>query len=86
MHRKSKTNNAKTKHNSTTSVEAKLKYAIDNGDAAIEQKTIGKRKGLRTVVTIGDKSYQYNPNKTTKVLTSKLNKLTKQTSSKQRAK
>ena len=32
---------------------------------------------MRTVVTIGDKSYQYNPSKITKVLTSKLNKLTK---------
>ena len=77
MLRKSKTNNVKTQHNSANSVEANLMYAIDNGDAAIEQKTIGKRKGLRTVVTIGDKSYQYNPNKITKVLTSKLNKLTK---------
>ena len=60
-----------------TSVEEKLKYAIDNGDAKIEKKTIGKRKGLRNVVTVGDKSYQYNPNKITKALTSKLNKLTK---------
>ena len=54
MPRKAKTNKAKTQHNSTTSVEAKLKYAVDNGDAQIEQKTIGRRKGLRDVVTIGD--------------------------------
>lgn len=32
---------------------------------------------MRNVVTIGDKSYQYNPNKITKTLTSKLNKVTK---------
>jgi hypothetical protein len=32
---------------------------------------------LRNVVTIGDKSYQYNPNKITKTLTSKLNKVVK---------
>ena len=57
-------------------MDAKLKYAVDNGDAVIEQKTIGRRKGLRTVVTIGDKRYQYNPKQITKVLTSKLNKLT----------
>ena len=57
-------------------MQEKLKYAVDNGDAKIEQKTIGRRKGLRTVVTIGDKSYQYNPSKITKVLTCKLNKLT----------
>ena len=74
-----KTLNKKRKniHNSTTSVDAKLKYAVDNGDAVIEQKTIGRRKGLRTVVTIADNSYQYNPKQITKVLTSKLNRLTK---------
>jgi len=66
-----------TTHNHLTSVEEKLKYAIGNGDAKIENKTIGNRKGLRKVVTIGGESYQYNPNKITKVLTSKLNKLTK---------
>ena len=77
MRRKAQTNNAKAKHNSTTSVKAKLKYAVGNGDAQIEQKTIGRRKGLRTVVTVGDKSYPYNPNKITKVLTTKLNKLAK---------
>ena len=70
-------NKRKNAHNARTSVQEKLKYAVDNGDAKIEQKTIGRRKGLRTVVTIGDKSYQYNPSKITKVLTSKLNKLTK---------
>ena len=67
----------KDTHNRLTSFEDKLKYAIDNGDAKIEKKVIGKRKGLRNVVTIGDKSYQYNPSKITKTLTSKLNKLTK---------
>ena len=73
----------KNQHNARSTVQEKLKYAVDNGDAKIEQKTIGRRKGLRTVVTIGDKSYQYNPSKITKALTSKLNKLTKQTNSKQ---
>jgi hypothetical protein len=53
---------------------AKLKYAIDNGDAKIEEKTIGKRMGLRNVVTIGDKSFQYNPNKITKHLHPNLTK------------
>ena len=65
------------KHNSLSSVETKLKYAIDNGDATVEKKIIGQRRGLRNVVTIGDVSYSYNPNKITKTLTSKLNKLTK---------
>ena len=32
---------------------------------------------MRNVVTIGDKSYQYNPNKITKTFISKLNKVTK---------
>ena len=44
----------KNTHNYLTSVEEKLKYAIDNGDAKIEKKTIGKRMGLRNVVTISD--------------------------------
>ena len=67
----------KDTHNYVTSVEEKLKYAIDHGDAKIGKRTIGKRKGLRNVVTIGDKSYQYNPNTITKTLASKLNKVTK---------
>ena len=58
------------KHNSLSSVETKLKYAIDNGDAKVEKKLIGQRRGLRNVVTIGDVSYSYNPNKITKTLTS----------------
>ena len=64
-------------HNSSTSFEEKLKYAIDNGDATIDKTTVGKRKGLRNVVTIGERNYRYNPNKITKTLTSKLNKRTK---------
>ena len=67
----------KYKHNSSTSVDTKLNHATDNSDAKIEKKLIGQRKGLRTVVTIGDKSYTYNPNKITNTLTSKLNQLTK---------
>ena len=56
----------KYKHNGSTSVDTKLKHATDNSDAKMEKKLIGQRKGLRTVVTIGDKSYIYNPNKITK--------------------
>ena len=80
MHPKSSNKKSlKYKHNSSTSVDTKLKHAIDNGDAKFEKKIIGQRRGLRTVVTIGDKSYTYNPNKITKTLTSKLNQLTKTT-------
>jgi hypothetical protein len=67
----------KPNHNSSTSFYTKLKYAIDNGDAKVEKKIIGRRRGLRSVVTIGDKSYTYNPNKITKILTTKLKQLTK---------
>ena len=67
----------KNTQNYLTSVEEKPKYAVDNGDAKIEKKTIGKRQGLHNLVTIGDKSYQYDPNKITTTLTSKLNKVTK---------
>ena len=77
MSSKSLNQKGKGTHNSLTSFEEKLKYAIDNGDAKIDKTTVGKRKGLRNVVTIGDKSYQYNPNNITKTLISKLNKLTK---------
>ena len=63
-----------TKQNYISSVEDKLKYAINNGDAKIEKNKIGNRKGLRNVLTIGDKSYQYNPKNITKILTSKLDK------------
>ena len=70
-----KTLNTKQKYISST--EDKLKYAINNGDAKIEKKQIGNRKELQNVLTIGDKSYRYNPKNITKVLTSKLNKLTK---------
>ena len=31
-------NNRKNAHNARTSVQEKLKYAVDNGDAKIEQK------------------------------------------------
>ena len=65
------------KQNYISSVQDKLKYAINNGDATIEKNKIGNRKGLQNVLTIGDKSYQYNPNDITKILTSKLNKITK---------
>ena len=56
-------------------MEARLKYAIDNNDAKIDIK-IGNRKGLQNVVIIGDKRYQYNPNKISKLLTTKLKQLT----------
>ena len=49
---------------------------MNRGDANIEKNTMGNRKGLRNVVTIGDTSFQYNPNKITKTLTSSLNKVT----------
>ena len=42
----------KYKHNSSTSVDTKLKYATDNSDAKVEKKIIGQRRGLRTVVTV----------------------------------
>ena len=43
----------------------------------IEQIQVGKRKGLRSVVTIGSRHYQFNPNKISKVLATALTKLTK---------
>jgi hypothetical protein len=55
-------------HNSSTPVGTKLKYAAGSGDAKVEQKRIGQRRGLRTVVTIGDKSYSCNPTKITNAL------------------
>ena len=58
------------------SMEARLKYAINNNDAKIDKIKIGNRKGLQNVVIIGDKRYQYNPNKISKLLTTKLNQLT----------
>ena len=70
-------NTLNTKQNYISPVQDKLKYAINNGDAKIEKNKIGNRKGLQNVLTIGDKSYQYNPKHITKILTSKLNKLTK---------
>ena len=51
----------KYEHNSSTSVGNELKYAVDNSDAKIEKKLIGQRKGLRTVVTIGDKKLYLQP-------------------------
>ena len=74
---KSSNEKRKNAHNNATSFEEKLKYAVDNGDAKIEKKTIGNRKGLRNVVTIDGKSYQYNPQKISKALTAKLKKITK---------
>ena len=64
------------KLNFIASVQDKLKYAINNGDAKIEKNKIGNRKGLQNVLTIGDKSYQYNLENITKTLTSKLSKIT----------
>ena len=63
------------KQNYISPVQDKLKYAINNGDAKIEKNKIGNRKGLQNVLTIGDKSYQYNPKNITNILTSKLNKI-----------
>lgn len=71
----SKPLNKKEKYISST--EDKLKYAINNGDAKIEKIKFGNSKALQNVLTIGDKSYRYNPKNITKVLTTKLNKLTK---------
>jgi hypothetical protein len=59
------------------STDAILRYAIDNNEAQIDKIKIGNRKGLRNVVIIGDRQYQYNPNKISKVLTTKLKQLTK---------
>ena len=75
----SNSSNKKTyKNHLKSSVEEKLKYAIDNNDAKIETKKIGQRKGTQKVITIDGKSYQYNPKKTiSKVLTTKLTQLTK---------
>ena len=53
------------------SMEARLKYAINNNDAKIDKNKIGNRKGLQNVVIIDDKRYQYNPNKISKLLTPK---------------
>ena len=58
-------------------IDAKLKYAIDNDDAKIDKIKIGNRKGLQNVVIIGERQYQYNPNKISKLLTTKLKQLTK---------
>ena len=60
----------------TETMEARLRYAIDNKDAKIDKIKIGNRKGLQNVVIIGDKRYQYNPNKISKLLTTKLKQLT----------
>ena len=75
----SNSSNKKTyKNHLKSSVEEKLKYAIDNNDATIETKKLGQRKGTQKVITIDGKSYQYNPKKTiSKVLTTKLTQLTK---------
>ena len=70
-----KTLNKKQKYISST--EDKLKYAINNGDAKIEKIKFGNSKALQNVLTIGGKSYRYNSENMTKVLKSKLNKLTK---------
>ena len=59
------------------STEARLRYAIDNDDAKIDKIKIGNRKGLQNVVIIGERQYQYNPNKISKLLTTKLKQLTK---------
>ena len=58
------------------SLEARLRYAINNNDAKIDKIKIGNRKGLQNVVIIGDKRYQYNSNKISKLLTTKLKQLT----------
>ena len=57
-------------------MEARLKYAINNNEAKIDKIKIGNRKGLQNVVIIDDKRYQYNPNKISKLLTTKLKQLT----------
>ena len=67
----------KLKYEEKLMYENKLKYVINNGDAKIEKIKFGNRKELQNVLTIGDKSYRYNSENMTKVLTSKLNKLTK---------
>ena len=49
-----------------------LRYAVNvSKEAKIETKRLGQMKGLRTVVTIKDKNYLYNPSKLTKVLLAK---------------
>ena len=56
--------------------DTRLKYAINNKDVKIEKIKIGNRKGLQSVISIGDKQYQYNPNKISKVLITKIKQLT----------
>ena len=55
-----------------------LRFAVNiSEEAKIEIKKIGNMRGSRKVVTIKDKSYLYDPNKLSKVLLAKLNKLSK---------
>lgn len=54
-----------------------LKYGLDSGDAKREKIKWGNQKGMRNVITIDDKHFTYNPNKITKVLSTRLTKLLK---------
>ena len=55
-----------------------LNFAVNvSRDAKIEVKKIGNMRGLRKVVSIGNKNYLYQPDKLSKVLLTKLNHLAK---------
>ena len=54
-----------------------LRYALLTKEAQLERKQIGNMKGLRKVITINGKSYIYNSKKLSKVLLTKLDKLSK---------
>ena len=61
---------------SLTSPKSQLTYAIDNNEANIEDKVIGRRKNPQQVVTINNQSYLHNPVNISKVLTTNVNQLT----------
>ena len=55
-----------------------LRFAVDiTNEAKLERKQFGRMKGSRNVVTINGQSHLYNPNKLSKVLLNKLDKLSK---------
>ncbi len=61
---------------SLTSPKSQLTYAIDNNEANIEDKVIGRRKNPQHVVAINNQSYLYNPLNIAKLFTTKLRQLT----------
>jgi hypothetical protein len=55
----------------------RLKFLLLNKIAKLDYVKRGNRKGLQKVITIGERHYNYNPIKITKILDNTLDKLTK---------